>query len=185
MQNSQQPTPTDTASVRTQLLNQKLEQRRTEIASPKVSEAKVKAYYDAHKSDYATEEYREVQVEGAKSKAAAAAMKPKLAKEKFPSTANMSRAGQPPVVAKLAFSLSKGATGGPVYANKYWYVVRVLDISHAGTEPFAQQREMIRAQMEAKVSTPKVAKIDQQRLAEWKDRTTCRTGYVVELCSGS
>jgi parvulin-like peptidyl-prolyl isomerase len=182
-QGSEMSASGDKTSVRIQLLTQKLEQHRMEIASPKISAAKIRAYYEQHKPQYATEERRDVQIEADKTKAAAEVTKRKLAKSKPVAPVNMGRAAEPGALGKLIFSLSKGTIGGPVHMDKYWYVVRVVDISPGGTEAFARQRAQIREQLQSQVATPEVAKAEQQLKTTWKARTTCNPSYVVALCS--
>ena len=183
---------------RPKLLQQLAQQRRdliirtflTEMmaANPAPGDSEVRAYYDAHLSEYTTPATATVRHIQTKTRAEAAQVLA-LARAKQDwnklcmrySSDTLSRGsggnlgsvtrdgqfailGQQPALAESAFALGRGGIGGPFKTKQGWHVLKVDDVTQAGVRPFDQMRSVLVRQISGQRSQDYYKnKLDQAR----------------------
>lgn len=190
------------ARLRIQTLAQKLTTKIQHSAAP-VSDADVAKYYDAHKSQFAVPERRDLQLILTKTKAQADAAKAAVAggmswaaaaKKYSTDSASLATGGVLRGVAKgtedraldeAAFKAKKGQLVGPVKGQFGWYIVRVVAITPARQNTLAQATAQIKPLLTQQGQQQKLSSFITEFQARYKAATKCRTGYVVELCSNA
>lgn len=188
--------------LRIQALAQKLTEHVQKSAAP-VTDAQVSQYYNQHKTDFAVPERRDLEIILTKSEAQANAAKAaveggtswaKAAKKYSTDAASKATGGvlrgvakgqQDRALDKAAFSAKKGVIVGPVKGQFGWYIVRVTTISAPTQTPLAQAKAQIKPTLTQQAQQKKMTAFLTDFQKRYKEMTTCRTGYIVEICKNA
>jgi foldase protein PrsA len=188
--------------VRVQVLAQRISQKIQPAESP-VSEAQIRNYYRLNKAQFSIPERRDVDIILTRSQAQANAAKVmvrggaswRATAQKY-STEAVSKAngGELKGVVKgqedkaldaAVFSAKKGILIGPVHGRLGWYVARVLAIAAPQIPTLAQARERVRLLLSHKGEQEQIAGFMLDFQKRWMSVTTCRSGYIVQLCENA
>jgi foldase protein PrsA len=188
--------------VRVQLLAQRITQKIQQGAAA-VSEAQIQSYFNQHRAQFALPERRDLDIILTKTQAQASRAKAAVesgtkwaaaAKKYSTDPASKANGGLLRGVAKgqedkaldqAAFTAKKGVVVGPVHGQFGWYVVRVVTITAARQTSFAQAKPQISQLLTQQGSQQKMAAFITDFQKRWKGMTTCRTGYIVQLCKNA
>jgi len=188
--------------LRIQALAQKLTQHVQKSAAP-VTDAQVSEFYNKHRSDFAVPERRDLEIVLTKTEAQAKAAKAAIqggmswaaAAKKYSTDATSKATGgvlrgvakgqEDRALDTAAFAAKKGVIAGPVKGQFGWYVVRVKAIAAPSVTPLAQAKAQIKPTLQQQAQQAKMTAFLTDFQKRWKDLTTCRTGYVVELCKNA
>jgi len=188
--------------LRGQVLAQKIIKKIQEGAN-NVTDEQVAAYYNQHKSDFSIPERRDLEIILTKSEAQAKQAKAAIeggmswaaaAKKYSTDAASRATGGKLNGVAKgqqdraldtAAFAAQKGKLVGPVKGQFGFYVVRVTGIKQPEQTSLADAKPQIKPLLIQQEGQKKMAAFVTDFQKRWKDQTTCRTGYVVELCKNA
>jgi foldase protein PrsA len=188
--------------VRTRLIFQKLQAKATK-AQGKVTQPQVVAYYNSHKSQFATPERRDIQLVLTKTKAKADAAKKAIAggaswksvAKKYSSDPQTKSTGgllknalkseQDAAFGAAAFAATKGKLSGPVKSQFGYYVYRVNKITPLKRTPLATVQGSIRQSLISQGQQKSVNGFLAKFKKKWTAKTNCRAGYVVQGCKGA
>jgi foldase protein PrsA len=188
--------------IRVQALGANLMRKIQNSAAP-VTDAQVRAYYERNKAQFAVPERRDVELILTRSEAQANAAKSAVqggtswaaAARRYSTDAaskatggvlrGVSEGQQDRAFDQAAFRASKGEIVGPVKGQFGWYVLRVVRIDAARQTSFADAAPQIRALLDQQAQQQKTSTFITDFQRRWRDKTDCRTGYVVELCSNA
>ncbi len=181
-------------AIRQQLVSQALFKKVT--GDVKVSDSDIKAYYDAHKSQYVQPESRDVRHILVTKKALADSLYQqlksggnfaKLAKQysKDPGSAanggklTVSKGQTVPAFDKTAFSLKTGQISQPVHTQYGYHIIQALSAVKApSTTSLAQVRASIRQQLEQQRKNDKVTKwLDDTKKSYCNGKIKYQIGY--------
>jgi foldase protein PrsA len=188
--------------VRLDALSNKLRQK---IVSSKsdATDAQVKAYYNAHKSQFSTPEQRDIALVLTKDKAKAEAAKKALQSgQSFKTVAKkysidqqtknnggvlkgVSKGDQDAALDKAAFAAPKGKLEGPIKSPFGYYVFEVQKITPASQQSLAKVTPTIKQQLVAQNQQKALTSFVADFRKRWTAKTECRQGYVVEGCKGA
>jgi foldase protein PrsA len=190
------------ARVRIQALATKMTQKIQQGASP-VTDAEIAAYYNQNKAQFSVPERRDIEVILTKTQARATAAKHavtggmswKAAAKKYSTDAasratggvlrGVAKGQQDRALDLAAFSSKKGTVVGPVHGQFGWYIVRVTGIAAPNKTPLAQAKAQIRPLLAQQGQQQKMSAFIADFQKRWTKATTCRTGYVIPLCSNA
>jgi parvulin-like peptidyl-prolyl isomerase len=181
-------------AIRQQLVSQALFKKVT--GDVKVSDSDIKAYYDAHKSQYVQPESRDVRHILVTKKALADSLYQqlksggnfaKLAKQysKDPGSAanggklTVSKGQTVPAFDKTAFSLKTGQISQPVHTQYGYHIIQALSgVKAPSTTSLAQVRASIRQQLEQQKKNDKVTKwLDDTKKSYCNGKIKYQIGY--------
>jgi foldase protein PrsA len=176
-----------------QILSEKIYNKVT--ANVKVSDAAVKAYYDAHQSDYGTPASRSVRHILVSSKAKAQDLEQQLQNggnfaalaKKYSTDTQSAKVGGKmtiskgqtvPPFEKSAFSLKTNEISQPVHSTYGWHIIQALGpVKPAKTTPYAQVKETIRQTLLSQKKTKAMtAWVDKLR-KEYESKVSYQAGY--------
>lgn len=188
--------------VKLSMLSTKIQEKVTK-SKKTVSEAEVAKYYNEHKSQYGQPERRDLRVVLTKGEAEAKKAKSEIesgtsfasvAKSKSIDPTSKSTGGELPGVVKgeeqkalseAVFSAKQGVLSGPVKTPFGYYVFEVKAIHAPTQQSLSQVKSTIKQQLVSQGQQGALTKFVKEFQKKWKERTECRTGYVVQDCKES
>jgi foldase protein PrsA len=188
--------------VRIQALAAALTRKIQNSAAP-VTDAQIQSYYNRNRAQFAVPERRDVQLILTKTEAQANAAKSAVqngtswaaaAKQYSTDAASKATGGELRGVSQgqqdrafdqAAFRAKKGVIVGPVKGQFGYYVLRVAAITPADQTPLSQARAQIRALLQQQGAQTKMSTFIRDFQNRWRGKTTCREGYVVQLCKNA
>ena len=177
--------------------------RKIQASGSSVTDAQVQSYYNRNRSQFAIPERRDVQIILTRTQAQAIAAR--TAVQNGASWASVTRQYSTDAASKAtggelkgisagqqeraldaaAFGGRRGQLVGPVKGQFGFYVVRVTNIAPARQTPLAEARAQIRALVAQQNQQTRMTTFLRDFQERWKDKTNCRTGYVVQLCKNA
>jgi foldase protein PrsA len=169
----------------------------------KVSDAQIQDFYNKNKNRFAQPERRDLRIvltKGAdKAKQAKAALDnggswKTVAKKYSIDQASKAQGGKLPAQAQgtleksldaAVFKAKKGQISGPVKTQFGYYVFVVEKIQKASQQSLEQAKETIRQTLSSQNQQKALDKFVSDFQKKWKERTTCRDGYVTQVCKGA
>ncbi|HET6447509.1 MAG TPA: peptidyl-prolyl cis-trans isomerase [Conexibacter sp.] len=188
--------------VRIQALAAKLTRKIQNSAAP-ATDAQIQSYYNRNRDQFAVPERRDVEliltrtqaqantaksaVQGGTSWAAAARQYSTDAASKATGgiLRGVSQGQQDRAFDQAAFSAKKGVIVGPIKGQFGYYVLRVQTITAARQTPLADARAQIRALIQQQGQQQKMTSFIRDFQTRWREKTNCRSGYVVQLCKNA
>lgn len=168
-----------------------------------VTAAQIAAYYNSHKSTYATPETRDVSIVLTKTEAQAATAKKALesgdswkvvAKKYSIDDASKNTGGKLSGIAKgqqekaldtALFGAKKGVIGGPVKTQFGWYVYEVDKITKANQQTLAQATAQIKQTLVAAAQQKALTAWSKTFQKQYTAETNCATEYAVAYCKNA
>ncbi|HEX5146405.1 MAG TPA: peptidyl-prolyl cis-trans isomerase [Conexibacter sp.] len=185
--------------VRIQALAQALTRKVQDSAAP-VTDAQIQSYFARNRAQFAVPERRDVQLILTRTRAQADAAKAAVsggtswaaaAKQYSTDAASKATGGELRGVSQgqqdrafdeAAFRAKKGVIVGPVKGQFGYYVVRVVAITPARQTPLSQARPQIRQLLQQQGQQTKMSTFVRNFQENWRGKTNCRTGFLVQLC---
>jgi hypothetical protein len=186
------------------VLSQELQKEVIPTKAPTVSEALVRNFYEANKSQFAQPETRDVREIVNKDKSKVEQAKRILERDDSPASwkkvaakystdkATKSNGGLRQGVAQgqsepaLDQQISSAPTGqlvGPFKGKAGWYLIEVENVTPASVTPLSKLESQIRQQL-AQGEQQEIASAAQKSITDkWTSRTFCAAGYVVQQCA--
>jgi len=167
-----------------------------------VTPAQIQAYYQAHQSQFGTQESRDMKVILAKNQAQALAAKKALSSgqswasvaKKYsidPTTKNkggvltgVTRQQADSALGSAAFSAPTGKVIGPVKGQFGYYVFDVTHVTPSTHQSLTQATPLIRQQLTQQQQQNAQAAVDSHAKKDWLSQTTCRSQYAMADCKG-
>ena len=167
-----------------------------------VTPAQIQSYYNAHSSQFGTQDSRNIRVVLAKNAADAAAAKKaldsgqswaKVAKKYStdPTTKNtgglltgVTKSQADPALASVAFTAPLNQITGPVKGQFGYYVFDVIKGTPATHQSLAQATPLIKQQLTSTQQQSAQTAVDSHAKKDWLSQTSCRSGYAMADCSG-
>lgn len=186
--------------VKLSMLTTKIQEKITKEAKKNVSESAVQKYYNEHKSTYGKPESRDIRIVLTKAEAAAKQAKSEIesgksfasvAKSKSIDPTSKSTGGEIKGVVKgqeqkalseAVFAAKTGKLGGPVKTPFGYYVYEVKAVHPASQQSLSQVKSTVKSQLAATQQQTALTKFVKEFEARWKNRTECRSGYVMQRC---
>jgi foldase protein PrsA len=184
-------------------LQNKITQKVTK-GKDKVTDAQVSAYYEKHKSQFATAERREVRIVLTKTKGKAQQAKSALqsggswksvAKEFSIDQASKNKGGvlqggvakgqQEKALDTAIFKADKGKLTGPVKTQFGWYVFEVSKVSEGKQQSLEESKANIKKQLASQNQQSALKKFGDDYRKRYKAETDCRKGYEVDDCKNA
>jgi foldase protein PrsA len=177
--------------------------RKIQNSSAPVTDAQIQSYYARNRAQFALPERRDVQIILTRTEAQANAAKSAIeggmswaaAARQYSTDAASKAAGgvlrgvsqgqQDRAFDQAAFRAKKGVIVGPVKGQFGWYLVRVTAITPADQTSLADARAQIRTLLQQQGQQQKMGTFVRDFQNRWRDKTNCRTGYVVQLCKNA
>jgi foldase protein PrsA len=177
--------------------------RKIQNSAASVTDAQVQSYYNRNRSQFAVPERRDVQVILTRTQAQAIAARTavmngaswaSVARQYSTDAASKATGGELKGISQgqqdrafdtAAFAGREREIVGPVRGQFGFYIVRVTNITPARQTPLAEARAQIRALVAQQNQQTKLSTFIRDFQERWKDRTNCRTGYVVQLCKNA
>jgi foldase protein PrsA len=188
--------------LKIQVLAQKLTRKIQSSAAP-VTDAQIQSYYNRNRAQFAVPERRDVELVLTRSQAQANAAKSAVqsgkswaavAKQYSTDAASKATGGvlrgvtqgqQDKAFDQAAFSARQGQIVGPVRGQFGWYLLRVTAITAPRQTPLSQASPQIRALLQQQNQQQKMTTFLRDFQTRWRDKTTCRQGYIVQLCKNA
>jgi parvulin-like peptidyl-prolyl isomerase len=188
--------------VKVDALSNKLRDKVTK-GKDKVTDDQIQTYYNKNKARFAQPERRDLRIVLTKTKPKAeealAALNSgqsfKTVAKKFSiDQASKSRGGVLLAVAKgqqekaldtAVFAAAKGKLVGPVKTQFGYYVFKVQKITKASQQTLAQARTTIRQLLASQNQQKSLESFVKDFTKKWKDKTNCRSGYVISDCKNA
>ena len=170
--------------------------------SSSVTQSQVTAYYNQHKSSFATPEKRTMRVVLAKNAADAAAAHKALtsgkswqtvakrysqdpqSKNKGGLLSNVTASQQDAALSKVSFSAPTNKLIGPVKAEFGYYVLEVLKVTPGNQKTLAQTQAAIRKTLKSQAQTTAEAAAASRAKKAFMTKTHCSKIYSVSQCAG-
>jgi foldase protein PrsA len=167
----------------------------------KVTDAQIAAYYNSHKSQFATQERRNVRIVLTKTKAKADAAKAALAggqswsqvakrysidqqsKNSGGKLPGVSQGSQEKAFDTAIFKAKKGQTVGPVKTQFGYYVFEVTKITPASQQTLAQASETIKNLLKSQAQQKALSDFVKNFQDTYRGKTKCAKGFVTSMCS--
>jgi foldase protein PrsA len=184
-------------------LQDKITQKITK-GKDKVTEAQIAAYYDSHKSQFATQERRNVRIVLTKTKDKAQQAKSALqsgqswksvAKKYSIDQASKNQGGelqggvakgqQEKALDTAIFTAKKGKLTGPVKTQFGWYVFEVEKITAGKQQSLDESKANIKQQLAQQQQNNALKKFGDDYRKRYKAETDCRKGYEVDDCKNA
>ncbi len=184
--------------VRVNLIYQKLISKHVRTVDKKA----IQAYYFTHLSQFGTPETRNIRIVLTKTQAQALAAQKALKSgqswnavaKKYstdPTTKNsgglltgVSRGQQDAALDQAAFSAAVNKLLGPVKGQFGYYVFEVVSIKKATQQSLAQATPLIQQTLSGQSQSSAQTAVDAQARTNWQKKTTCRSDYAMNDCSG-
>jgi foldase protein PrsA len=170
----------------------------------KVTDAQIEAYYNSHKSQFATQERRNVRVVLTKDKATAQQAKSALqsgqswksvAKKYSIDQSSKNKGGelqggvakgqQEKALDTALFAADKGKLTGPVKTQFGWYVFQVEKITPGKQQSLDESKANIKQQLVTQQQNNALKKFGDDYRKRYKAETDCRKGYQVDDCKNA
>jgi parvulin-like peptidyl-prolyl isomerase len=166
-----------------------------------VTNAEIQAYYFSHTSQFGTPETRDIRIIRTNKLNTAQAAKAALqhgqswtaAAKKYSIDQTKSKGGLLTGIKKgqeeqaldtVAFSAPINKLEGPVHGQFGYYVVEVVKIKKATQQPLTKATALVKQILSSQASTAAQTAVDNQAKAAWKSKTTCRSPYSMDDCTG-
>jgi foldase protein PrsA len=168
----------------------------------KVTPATIQAYYNAHQSQFGTQEARNMRVILARDAADANAAKKALQSGQSWNTVAKKYSTDPTsknsggmltgvtkqqadsALANAAFSAPQGKLLGPVKGQFGYYLFDVTKITPATHQTLAQATALIKQQLTSQSQQTAQTAVDNHAKKDWLSQTTCRSGFAMADCKG-
>jgi parvulin-like peptidyl-prolyl isomerase len=170
----------------------------------KVTDAQIEAYYNSHKSQFATQERRNVRVVLTKDKATAQQAKSALQSgQSWKSVARkysidqssknkggelqggVAKGQQEKALDTALFAADKGKLTGPVKTQFGWYVFQVEKITPGKQQSLDESKANIKQQLVTQQQNNALKKFGDDYRKRYKAETDCRKGYQVDDCKNA
>ncbi len=89
-----------------------------------------------------------------------------------------------PELEAAVFSAGQGELVGPFETGRGFYVVQVIEVTEASTQPLDEAREAIRQQLTAGKQQAAQTKVQNDFITKWTRRTKCIETVEMQFCSG-
>jgi foldase protein PrsA len=184
-------------------LQNKITQKVTK-GKDKVTDAQIADYYEKHKSQFATQERRNVRIVLTKTKDKAAQAKSALdsgqswksvAKKYSIDQASKNKGGelqggvakgqQEKALDTAIFGADKGKITGPVKTQFGWYVFEVEKITKGKQQTLEESKANIKQQLASQQQNNALKKFGDDYRKRYKATTDCRKGYEVDDCKNA
>jgi foldase protein PrsA len=184
-------------------LQNKITQKVTK-GKDKVTDAQIADYYEKHKSQFATQERRNVRIVLTKTKDQAAQAKSALdsgqswksvAKKYSIDQASKNKGGelqggvakgqQEKALDTAIFGADKGKITGPVKTQFGWYVFEVEKITKGKQQSLEESKANIKQQLASQQQNNALKKFGDDYRKRYKATTDCRKGYEVDDCKNA
>jgi foldase protein PrsA len=184
-------------------LQNKITQKVTK-GKDKVTDAQIADYYEKHKSQFATQERRNVRIVLTKTKDKAAQAKSALdsgqswksvAKTYSIDQASKNKSGelqggvakgqQEKALDTAIFGADKGKITGPVKTQFGWYVFEVEKITKGKQQSLEESKANIKQQLASQQQNTALKKFGDDYRKRYKATTDCRKGYEVDDCKNA
>jgi foldase protein PrsA len=188
---------------RVRQLQDKITQKITK-GKDKVTDAQIAAYYNAHKSQFATQERRNVRIVLTKDKPTAQKAKSALesgqswksvAKKYSIDQASKNQGGelqggvakgqQEKALDTALFAADKGKITGPIKTQFGWYVFQVEKITPGKQQTLDESKTNIKNQLASQQQQNVLKKFGDDYRKRYKAETDCRKGYEVDDCKNA
>ena len=184
--------------VRVNKVYNDLLQRKTK----KVDDAAISAYYNAHKSEFSTPESRNLRMvrtnKASDASAALAALKSgqswETVAKKYSVDATTKSSGgllmdvtngeEEHALNQVAFSAPVNQIKGPVHGTFGYYVVEVIKINPATTQPLSKAKPTIKQLLSSQSSTSADTAVNTLSKKNWGSQTICKAAYSMADCHG-
>jgi foldase protein PrsA len=169
-----------------------------------VTDAQIEAYYNSHKSQFATQERRNVRIVLTKTKDTAQQAKSALqsgqswksvAKKYSIDQASKNKGGelqggvakgqQEKALDTALFAADKGKITGPVKTQFGWYVFQVEKITPGKQQSLDESKANIKQQLVTQQQNGALKKFGDDYRKRYKAETDCRKGYQVDDCKNA
>ncbi len=169
---------------------------------PAITPARIQAYYASHTSQFGTPETRDIRIVRTNSPSQAEAALTALrhgkswaavAKKYSIDTATKSRGGLLTGVSKgqeeqaldtAAFAATLNKLSGPIHGQFGYYVFEVTKIKAATQQSVTQATPLIKQILGGQAQTSAQSAVDSQAKKDWRSKTTCRSLFAMNDCSG-
>jgi foldase protein PrsA len=170
----------------------------------KVTDAQIEAYYDKHKSQFATAERRNVRIVLTKTKPKAQEAKRALASgDSWKSVAKqfsidqasknkggelqggVAKGQQEKALDTAIFAADKGKLTGPVKTQFGWYVFEVEKVTEGKQQSLEESKANIKQQLASQQQQGALKKFGDDYRKRYKKTTDCRKGYEVDDCKNA
>jgi foldase protein PrsA len=184
-------------------LQNKITQKVTK-GKDKVTDAQIADYYEKHKSQFATQERRNVRIVLTKTKDKAAQAKSALASgQSWKSVAKkysidqasknkggelqggVAKGQQEKALDTAIFGADKGKITGPVKTQFGWYVFEVEKITKGKQQSLEESKANIKQQLASQQQNNALKKFGDDYRKRYKATTDCRKGYEVDDCKNA
>jgi parvulin-like peptidyl-prolyl isomerase len=184
-------------------LQNKITQKVTK-GKDKVTDAQIADYYEKHKSQFATQERRNVRIVLTKTKDKASQAKSALASgQSWKSVAKkysidqasknkggelqggVAKGQQEQALDTALFAADKGKVTGPVKTQFGWYVFEVEKITKGKQQSLDESKANIKQQIASQQQNNTLKKFGDDYRKRYKATTDCRKGYEVDDCKNA
>jgi foldase protein PrsA len=97
----------------------------------------------------------------------------------------VARGQQERPVDKAIFGATKGDLIGPIKTEFGWYVIKVTKITKASQQSLEQASATIKAILASENQQKALEAFIKDFQEQWKEKTTCREGYVIQDCKNA
>ena len=188
--------------VRNNLLSDKLRSK-IQKGTGKVTEAQIDAYYKKNKARFAQPQRRDLRLVLTKTRAAALQAKAAIQSgQSFKTVAKqfsidqttknqggvllaVTKGTQEKALDDAIFKAGKGVLTGPIKTAFGYYIFKVQKITPASQQTLKQSRDTIRQILISQNQQKAFDKFRTSFRKKWKDKTNCRSGYVIQDCKNA
>jgi foldase protein PrsA len=169
----------------------------------RVTDQQIRRYYERNRQRFATPETRDLRVILTRSEARARAARRALESGRsFSSVARefsvdtttrgqggaltgVTRGSQEPALERAIFGARRGQLQGPVRTQLGWYVFRVQRIVPPDQQSLQEARSTIVSQVRSENQQRALDRFVEGFQEEWREKTTCREGFVTQDCDNA
>jgi len=184
------------------LLSEKL-RAKVDKSADKVTNERILDYYNKNKKRFAEAEKRDIRIVLTKTKGKADQAKAalqngqswKAVTKKFSidtgskanggSVKGLPKGQQEQALDSAIFSAEKGTLVGPIKTQFGYYVVQVQKIVPATQQSLKKATPAIKQQLQTETQRKARLKFSEDLRKKWKEKTTCREGYITQDCKNS